>query len=128
MSLADPAARILPETADRFITFLPAVAVVGQRNDLLTESIARRIRAGQGKPIQGEALQDSKVMPSAWARIPGVTVGAEAESMPLMRGALGGRCRAEIWVDNMRMTGIAGRALVEQHGSEWYGRDLDAVN
>lgn len=96
---------------DRFVTLLPAVAVVGQRADPLTETIARRIRAGQGKLIEGSALEDLKAIPSAWARIPGVTIGADADPMPLMRGSLGGRCRAEIWVDNMRMTGIAGWEL-----------------
>jgi hypothetical protein len=96
---------------DRFVTLLPAVAVVGQRADPLTRSIENRLRAGQGKLLEGEALQDLALMPSAWARLPGVTVGPEPDPMPLMRGQLGGRCRAEVWFDNMRMTGIAGWEL-----------------
>lgn len=108
---ADGAVTRVELALDRFVTLLPAVAVVGQRVDPLTQTIARRIRAGQGKLLEGEALRDVTLMPSAWARIPGVTVGAGADPMPLMRGQGGGRCRAEVWFDNMRMTGIAGWEL-----------------
>ena len=88
---------------DRFVVLLPAVAVVGQRPDPLTQDIQRRMRIGAGTLIAGEQLQDLALSPSGWARIAGVTVGGSADPVPLMRGALGERCRAVIWVDGMRM-------------------------
>lgn len=96
---------------DRFVTLLPAVAVVGQRADPLTMDIARRIRVGQGKLIEGEELRAIAVSPSAWARIPGVLIGPDADPIPRMRGAMGNRCDADIWMDGMRMLRIPGWEL-----------------
>ncbi len=96
---------------DRFVTLLPAVAVVGQRADPLSLDIARRIRVGQGKLIEGEELRDLAVSPSAWARIPGVLIGPDADPIPRMRGASGNRCDAEVWMDGMRMPRIPGWEL-----------------
>lgn len=111
VSLAPGTTREETLRLDRSVTLLPAVAVVGQRRDPLTLDIARRLRTGQGRLVEGAQLEDLKAAPSAWARLPGVTIGAEADPMPLMRGQLGGRCRAEVWVDGMRMTNIAGWEL-----------------
>lgn len=100
----------------RFAVELPSVTVVGKRADPLTADIARRMRAGAGHLIQGKELADFAVMPSAWARIPGVTVGVsravgDSDPVPLMRGSMGARCVANIWIDGMRMARVNGWEL-----------------
>lgn len=100
----------------RFAVELPSVTVVGKRADPLTADIARRMRAGAGHLIQGKELADFALMPSAWARIPGVTVGAsravgDSDPLPLMRGSMGARCVADIWIDGMRMARLNGWEL-----------------
>jgi len=96
---------------DRFVTLLPAVAVVGQRADPLTLDIERRLRVGQGTLIDGEALQNLAISPSGWARVPGVVIGPDADPIPRMRGNLGARCDAVIWLDGMRIQTLTGWEL-----------------
>lgn len=111
LALRPNATTELEMTLARSVVLLPAVAVVGQRPNALSLDIERRLRVGQGQLIDGDALRDLAAMPSAWARIPGVTVGAQVDPMPLMRGQLGARCRADVWLDGMRMTNVIGWEL-----------------
>ncbi len=100
----------------RFAVELPSVSVVGRRADPLTADISRRMRAGAGHLVEGKELADFAFMPGAWARIPGVTVGAsravgDADPLPLMRGSMGARCVADIWLDGIRMARLNGWEL-----------------
>jgi hypothetical protein len=96
---------------DRFVTLLPSVAVVGQRADPLSARIEQRLRAGQGKLIEGDELKDLAGSASGWARMPGVTIGSDADPIPHMRGAAGVPCSAVIWLDGMRIQNITGWEL-----------------
>jgi hypothetical protein len=113
VALAPQQERALEVTLTRFAHALPAVAVVGRRDDALAADIQRRTRASGGRLIEGEALQDLIASPTAWARIPGVSVGArsDADALPLMRGALGARCEPVIWSDGVRMSAMNGWEL-----------------
>jgi hypothetical protein len=108
-------------TLDRFVTLLPAVAVVGQAPDARRAGIERRVRAGIGYVIAGEDARALAFSSVGWARIPGVTLSSgrvfsgplivQDDPVPMMRGFGGERCRADVWVDGIRFSNLSGWEL-----------------
>ena len=108
-------------TLDRFVTLLPAVAVVGQAPDARRAGIERRVRAGNGYVIAGEDARALAFSSVGWARIPGVTLSSgrvfsgplivQDDPVPMMRGFGGERCRADVWVDGIRFSNLSGWEL-----------------
>ncbi len=113
VALTPGAPERLEVSLTRFALLLPSVAVVGQRPDPLIEDIRRRVRGGRGRLVDGDQLLELAQSSSAWARIPGITVGANADgdAMPLMRGAAGGRCEPTVWADGVRLADARGWEL-----------------
>jgi hypothetical protein len=121
VDIAPGAVTTLPITLDRFVTLLPAVAVVGQAPDARLVGIQRRVRAGNGYVIAGDEARALAFSSIGWARIPGVTLSSgrvdtgrmiiQDDPVPMMRGFGGERCRAEVWVDGIRFSNLSGWEL-----------------
>ncbi|MBM3884839.1 MAG: carboxypeptidase regulatory-like domain-containing protein [Gemmatimonadetes bacterium] len=121
VDIAPDAATPLTITLDRFVTLLPAVAVVGQAPDARLSGIQRRVRAGNGYVIAGDEVRALAFSSIGWARIPGVTLSSgraasgplivQDDPVPMMRGFSGERCRADVWVDGIRFSTLSGWEL-----------------